>query len=86
LIELRRSTSALRTGALSSIDLPPPLLAFDREIAGGHVRCLFNLGRDALGCAALGEGQKLFSCGPVDQQNRILGPLAACILEIGSSV
>ena len=82
LIELRRSSPALRSGSFSPMDMPPPLLGFDRAFAGGHIRCLFNLGRNALACAALGEGETLFSCGPVDRDSRQLGPLAACILEI----
>ena len=82
LIELRRSSPALRSGGFSPIDLPPPLLGFEREFAGNHVRCLFNLGRKALVCAALDEGQTLFTCGPVDRGGGILGPLAICILEI----
>jgi alpha-glucosidase len=86
LIELRRSSPALRAGAFCPIDLPSPLLGFDRKTAGSHVRCLFNLGRNTLSCAALGEGQPLFICGPVDRDGTKLGPLAACILEIEQSV
>jgi alpha-glucosidase len=82
LIELRRSSPALRSGAFCPIALPPPLLGFDRESAGNHVRCLFNLGRNTLACGALGEGEALFTYGPVDREAKTLGPLAICILEI----
>lgn len=82
LIALRQSNRALRVGDFRPIDLPPPLLGFDRQSGGGRVRCLFNLGKNALDCAALGEGRLLFTCGPIDQDAGKLGPLAACILEI----
>jgi alpha-glucosidase len=85
LIALRRSSPALRGGDFRPIDLEPPLLGFDRRAAGSHVRCLFNLSTDAIDCAALSEGQLLFSCGAVDRDTGKLGPLAACFLEIESA-
>jgi alpha-glucosidase len=82
LLELRRSSPALRFGTFRPIDLPAPLLGFDREIANAHVRCIFNLSREALSCSALSDGQTLFTCGAIDLGSRQLGALAACILEI----
>ena len=85
LIELRRSSAPLRSGSFLPMDLPQPLLGFDRETADGRVRCLFNLSRYRLPCLALREGQALFSCGTVDFGDAQLGPLATCILEIAPS-
>jgi alpha-glucosidase len=85
LIAVRRSSLALRVGDFRPLDLPSPLLGFDREAEGSRVRCFFNLGKSALDCAALGEGRTLFACGSVDRDAGKLGPLAACILEIGIS-
>jgi alpha-glucosidase len=43
LIAVRQSHAALRTGALEWLDLPEPLLGFDRIAQAGRLRCLFNL-------------------------------------------
>jgi alpha-glucosidase len=85
LIELRRSITALRTGTFRVIDLPPPLLGFERKDTQGSVRCFFNLSKTTLDCEALGEGQPLFTCGSVDRDGKKLGSLGACILEGASS-
>ncbi|HVI99657.1 MAG TPA: alpha-glucosidase family protein [Sphingomonas sp.] len=44
MIALRRAHEALRTGTLRFLDAPEPLLAFEREAAGEHLLCVFNLG------------------------------------------
>lgn len=82
LMELRRSNTALRSGRFQSLDLPPPLLGFERSDELCSVRCLFNLGETPLDCPALAEGAVLFSCGAVDRDRKKLGALAACILQI----
>ena len=82
LMELRRSTPALRTGAFRPINLPAPLLGFDRTDGKTTIRCLFNLGNAALACPPLAKGEILFSCGPLDQSGGQLGALAACLLEV----
>ncbi len=43
LIALRRSSLALRLGALALLDTEPDLLGFDRSIGEDRLRCLFNL-------------------------------------------
>lgn len=43
LIALRRSSLALRMGALAFLDAEPQLLGFDRSIGEERLRCLFNL-------------------------------------------
>jgi alpha-glucosidase len=80
LIELRRSSTALRIGSFRPMTLTPPLLGFERSSSQGNIRCLFNLGKTE-GKTPI-EGRVLFSCGDVDQASGSLGPLAACILEI----
>jgi alpha-glucosidase len=47
LIALRQSHAALRTGALEWLDLPEPLLGFDRIAQAARLRCLFNLSSTA---------------------------------------
>jgi alpha-glucosidase len=80
LIELRRSSAALRIGAFRPMTLTPPLLGFDRIGGPNNIRCLFNLGKTESKTPI--AGRVLFSCGDVDQSKGSLGPLAACILEI----
>jgi alpha-glucosidase len=80
LIELRRSSSILRLGAFEPLDLPGPILGFDRVTAQGRLRCLFNLGSDKKDCALLASGELLFGTGQVDRKT--LGGLAGCILEV----
>ncbi|HEX4269852.1 MAG TPA: alpha-amylase family glycosyl hydrolase [Rhizomicrobium sp.] len=79
LLELRRSNSALKTGCVEPLALPAPLLGFDRVSAEGRVRCLFNLGAQALPASVFGDGECLFSCGDVNHAAGILGPWSACI-------
>ncbi len=39
----RRDSAALRTGTMRKLELPAPLVGFDREAEGERVRCRFNL-------------------------------------------
>ncbi|MEO8300407.1 MAG: alpha-amylase family glycosyl hydrolase [Rhizomicrobium sp.] len=82
LIELRRSSPELLVGSFQPLDLPSPLLGFDRVSDRGRLRCLFNLGENALDCAAMAPGQLLFATGAVDMERKTLGRLAGCILEM----
>lgn len=83
LIALRRSSPILRGGAFQPVELPPPLLAFDRVgETGGRLRCIFNLTDKVQDCALLASGALLFASGSVDQGAKSLGSLAACILEM----
>lgn len=82
LIELRRSTSVLRTGKFESLALTPPLLGFDRVGETGRFRCIFNLGNEICTCAELSSGRVLLAHGAVDQEHQSLGGLSACVLEL----
>jgi alpha-glucosidase len=82
LIELRRSSSALRLGAFEPLKLPESLLGFDRVSGQDRLRCLFNLGPDTKDCALLASGKLLFATGAVDIDRKALGSLAGCILEV----
>jgi len=82
LIELRRSNSALRLGTFRSLDLPAPLLGFERRDGNSRVQCLFNLGDTARACKLLASAELVFACGSVDLRARKLGPLAGCILDL----
>ncbi|WP_207796748.1 alpha-glucosidase [Sphingomonas oleivorans] len=48
LIALRKVRPALRAGEIRPIDLPAPLLAFEREADGERLLCAFNLGNEAV--------------------------------------
>jgi alpha-glucosidase len=82
LIALRRSSAALHNGSFQSLDLPSPLLGFDRVAGDSRVRCLFNLGKDASASSTAMRGRILFQCGEIDLAAARMGPLAACILEL----
>ena len=82
LIALRRSSPLLRCGSFQPVELPPPLLAFDRVGEVGRLRCIFNLTDTVQDCALLSSGEILFACGHVDQDSKSLGALAACVLEM----
>jgi alpha-glucosidase len=43
LVALRRAEPALRTGAVRFLDLPSPLLGFDRSEGARRIRCVFNV-------------------------------------------
>jgi alpha-glucosidase len=82
LIALRKGHSAIRLGRFLSLKLRPPLLGFERLEAGQRIRCLFNLGADPRRCRMVEEGRLLFSSGEIDQARGVMGPLAACWLEV----
>jgi alpha-glucosidase len=84
-VELRRSSPALRSGSFRPLALSPPLLGFDRVYGPDRLRCLFNLGDVPCDCTELASGQPLFVQGGVDRDNGVLGGLAACILEMPPS-
>jgi alpha-glucosidase len=48
LIALRKVWPALRSGAYTALELPAPLLGFDRGSGATRLRCLFNLGDAAV--------------------------------------
>jgi alpha-glucosidase len=82
LIELRRSSAALRGGKFEPLDLPAPLLGFDRGGSSGWLRCLFNLSNEPCDCAELASGRLVLSHGVIDLEHNILGGLAVCVLEL----
>ena len=47
LLAFRRRHAALRTGTLQFLELPEPLLAFERRAGGVRLLCLFNFGDTA---------------------------------------
>jgi alpha-glucosidase len=85
-IDLRRSSPALRTGSFQPLDLPAPLLGFDRINGPNRLRCLFNLDSAPHDCVDLAGGQVVFVHGALDQNRGSLGGLAACILEMPAPV
>lgn len=85
LIELRRSSPALRRGSFRPLPLPPPLLGFDRQEGRAQVRCLFNLSAGSIPTEAFVDGQCLFSCGDVNRPGREMGSWSSCIIESRSN-
>ncbi len=85
LIELRRSTPALKTGSFRPLSLPAPLLGFDRQEGQSQVRCLFNLGSGSIRTDAFVKGECLFRCGDVDHAGQVMGPWSSCITEMPAS-
>jgi alpha-glucosidase len=86
LIELRHSSPALRLGSFRPLNLPPPLLGFDRVNGPVRLKCLFNLDSAVHDCAYLTSGEVLFVHGTVDRDKGTLGGLSACILELPAAV
>ena len=82
LIELRKAYSAIRSGRFVALDLPAPLMGFERVDGSQRIRCLFNLGHGAKRCRMVEEGRLLFASGAVDQAKGLLGPLAASWLRL----
>ena len=85
-VALRRSSAALRSGSFRPLDLPPPLLGFERVSGPDRLRCLFNLDSAPRDCAELMSGEVLFAQGAVDRDKGVMGGLAVCILEMPGSV
>ena len=47
LVAMRKAHPALHIGSVRKIDVPAPLLAFEREGDGERLLCVFNLGSEA---------------------------------------
>jgi alpha-glucosidase len=58
IIALRKSLPSLRTGTMTFVDAPEPLLVFERGEGEGAVLCAFNLGFEAVAWA-LPEGWRI---------------------------
>jgi alpha-glucosidase len=82
LIALRKAHAALRSGRFVELELPAPLLGFERVEDEQRIRCLFNLGHGARRCRLVKEGQLLFGSGNVEQGKGVLGPVSACWLKL----
>ena len=85
LLALRRAYPALRTGDCHFIDLPEPLLAFDRVVEDRRVRCIFNLSPNTTtlndpivtaGAVPLSRGHRRGRSG-----ESILQPFGFCLIE-----
>jgi alpha-glucosidase len=81
LVALRKQHVALREGRFEPLDLPAPLLGFDRVTDGARVRCLFNLSENAVVFDPPGEGTVLFRVGAVAPAGQ-MGPLAALVIAL----
>ncbi|MDO8296879.1 MAG: alpha-amylase family glycosyl hydrolase [Caulobacter sp.] len=55
LLKARKASPALRLGEIDFLDLPAPLLGFDRVLDGERVRCVFNMSGGTVAGEAAGE-------------------------------
>lgn len=72
LLATRRASLALVAGASHPLDLPAPLLGFERREAADHVRCLFNLSPDPVPVPAGLQGGAALSGSPVGAASEVL--------------
>ncbi|MBY0303868.1 MAG: DUF3459 domain-containing protein [Sphingomonas sp.] len=82
LLALRRAHPALRYGALELLDSGGPLLAFDRMAGTQRVRCVFNLGDEAIDGGLLTGWQTLVAIG-ADPASTMIAPDSAVLAVPG---
>lgn len=84
MLRARRATPALRDGELVPLDLPPPLLGFDRVCGAARLRCVFNLSAAAAAVPpALAKGTRALPQAPVPGVPEILAPWGVGIGTLG---
>jgi len=84
LLAARRRSAALVGGALEPLDLPAPLLGYDRVAEGARVRCLFNLSGEAAAVPpALAAGIRPLDGAPVPGVPETLGPWGIGLGRLG---
>ena len=80
----RRATPALAAGELRPLDLPAPLVGFDRVTPHTRVRCVFNLSGEAAPVPpALAEGTLALPHAPVPGVPEVLGPWGVGLGGVG---
>lgn len=82
LLALRRAHPALRFGALELLDSDGPLLAFDRIAGMQRVRCVFNLGDEAIDGRLLTGWHPLVAIG-ADPAATLIAPNGAVLAVPG---
>jgi alpha-glucosidase len=83
LVKVRSASPALRLGALSFIDAPAPILAYERREGDERIVCVFNLSAAAVDWKTEVSGETLAATGEVDAEAGAwrLGPYAAAIVH-----
>ena len=79
LIALRKDQPALRLGSLRFLDVPAPLLAFERARDGDVLTCVFNLGHETVTWAPAGQIVPLETVNADSADPAVLAPLAGLI-------
>ena len=75
MLRARRATPALRVGELVPLDLPAPLVGFERVCPNTRVRCVFNLSGEAVAVPLpLAEATLALPHAPVPGVPEVLGP------------
>jgi len=79
MLKARKAHPALRSGTLSLLDAPPPLLAFIREGEGERILCVFNFGDEKQSLEYAAGTALEFGSGETarDGDKLTFGPLAA---------
>jgi alpha-glucosidase len=84
MLRARRATPALRDGELVPLDLPAPLLGFDRVRGAARLRCVFNLSAAAAAVPlALAKGTRALPQAPVPGVPEVLAPWGVGIGTLG---
>ena len=84
MLRARRAAPALVAGGIEPLDLPAPLLGFDRVSARMRVRCVFNLSPDAAAMPlTLAQDTQPLPHAPVPGVPETLGPWGVGLGGIG---
>ena len=81
LTALRRSRPALRTGVATFLDVPEPLLAFERGEGAAALLCLFNLGGAPARAPDVSGWRTLIAVGDPPPAPGLVAPFACAVLE-----
>jgi alpha-glucosidase len=82
LVALRKGEEALRNGAIRIVDVPAPLLAFERIGSDSRLLCVFNLGDKPVNWK-LPDGCELIEAVGRDATRGLVPPLAGLIARRG---
>ncbi|MFN4092204.1 MAG: alpha-amylase family glycosyl hydrolase [Brevundimonas sp.] len=84
LVRLRRGHPALRTGTMTILDTPEPLLVFRREVAGERLMAAFNLGHDPVAWSTPSGWRVIEAVNLPHAGSGTLPPLAGILLAEGA--
>jgi alpha-glucosidase len=74
MLAFRRSAPALQTGSMRFLNMPDPVLAFERTLDGSTLTCVFNLSPQTLTVDLRGELTGFSQNADMGTQGLVLGP------------